>query len=194
MKRTILFTVIASILAITAFADPKTITTQDYVDNTFQTKIPAQSGTQPTVITSTNTAGTVGEQGIWGYDYIFYGPMSSSMQAYKDNVITLDSVRTALRYITHPNYTTSVPNGTADTVKELPVFSPVSGSDTDKFYKVLTTNTLNYDGTWNTYDVIPTLMAVNAGMDTKQDKMTCARYIENAEQTAANCLLWNVPD
>lgn len=31
-------------------------------------------------------------------------------------------------------------------------------------------------------------------IDAKQGKKVCVRYIENAEETSANCLLWNLPD
>ena len=72
MKRTFLFATIASILSINAYAVSATVTSKDYVDTTRQATIPA-SGTNSatpgdTVVTYTDTAGTIGERGIfdWG--------------------------------------------------------------------------------------------------------------------------------
>ncbi len=187
-KKSILFGTIASVLALNAFADPVTITTQDYVDTNFQTKIPAQQANWPKeIITATNTPGVVGTAGIYDTDYRFY---DASVQ-YDPNIAnylpTMTALHTAFEDLVDPAVTNSA---FADAAKQIPVFS--GGSD--KFKKVITTNTLDYQGTWDTGNVIPTLTAVSSGMATKQDKMTCAQYIENAEQTSANCLLWNVPD
>ena len=68
MKRTFLFATIASILSINAYAVSATVTSKDYVDTTRQATIPA-SGTNSetpgdTVVTYTDTAGTIGERGI----------------------------------------------------------------------------------------------------------------------------------
>lgn len=39
---------------------------------------------------------------------------------------------------------------------------------------------------------IPTDGAVYAAVDTKQNKMTCTRWLDNAEHTDENCLLWDL--
>ena len=72
MKRTFLFAAIASILSINAYAVSATVTSKDYVDTEVakkQNTIPAagtNTGTAGTaVVTYTNTAGTVGERGIY---------------------------------------------------------------------------------------------------------------------------------
>ena len=75
MSKKLLFAAIASILTLNAFADSKTITTQDYVDNKFQTKIPATvvdedlvdywgSDVTKTLVATTDTPGQVGQMGI----------------------------------------------------------------------------------------------------------------------------------
>ena len=69
MKRTFLFATIASILSINAYAVSATVTSKDYVDTTRQATIPA-SGTNAstpgdTVVTYTDTAGTIGEREIY---------------------------------------------------------------------------------------------------------------------------------
>lgn len=71
MKRTLLFTVIASVLTTGAYATSSTVTSKDYVDTQDalkQNTIPA-TGTNSatpgdTVVTYTDTAGTIGERGI----------------------------------------------------------------------------------------------------------------------------------
>lgn len=189
-KKSILFGTIASVLALNAFADPVTITTQDYVDTNFQTKIPAkQSGWADTVITSTDTAGTVGQRGVYDFTYDFYNDTVEMEPDVANYLAGMYAIRTALEYVTDADR--SAPNLSGNANKVLPVFSP---SGNDSFSRVITTNTLDYQGAWDTGNVIPTLTAVSSGMANKQDKMTCAQYIENAEQTSANCLLWNVPD
>ena len=69
MSKKLLFATIASILTLNAFADSKTITTQGYVDNKFQTKIPANSFTafgegMPSLLSTTDTDGVTGEIGL----------------------------------------------------------------------------------------------------------------------------------
>ena len=74
MSKKLLFGLIASVLSINAFAETtsSTVTSKNYVDNVVATKqntIPAagtNTGTAGTaVVTYTNTAGTVGERGIY---------------------------------------------------------------------------------------------------------------------------------
>ncbi len=76
-KKSLLLGAIASVIAINSVFADATITTKNYVDTTRQATIPA-SGTNAntpgeTVVTYTDTAGTIGERGIvfdWeNYDY-----------------------------------------------------------------------------------------------------------------------------
>ena len=74
----LLFAAIASILATAAYADTKTVTTQSYVDNKFQEKIPAKStklnpsdqSFAPSVVTNGATDGNVGQMGIITLGYL----------------------------------------------------------------------------------------------------------------------------
>ncbi len=186
MKRTLLFTAIASILTSGAFAVSSTVTSKDYVDNTFQTKIPAQQpGWASTVITTTNTAGTVGQRGIYDYTYDFYGDTIETEPDAANYLAGMATLNTALQYVTTTD-STGTPSG--DETKALPVFTR---GWIDHFDRIITTNTLDYQGTWNTGNVIPTLTAVNAGVATKQDKMTCAGWPDGVAHTDENCWLWN---
>lgn len=78
MSKKLLYAIIATICATTAFADTKTVTTQSYVDNNFQTKIPAKStklnpsdqSFAPSVVTNGATAGNIGQMGIITLGYL----------------------------------------------------------------------------------------------------------------------------
>ena len=69
MSKKLLFAAIASILATGAYATSATVTSKDYVDNTFQTKIPAKATaseySSASLVEATGTPGTVGERKIW---------------------------------------------------------------------------------------------------------------------------------
>ena len=164
MKRTFLFATIASILSINAFADPATITTQDYVDTNFQTKIPAQSANWPKeLITTTNTAGVVGTAGIYDTTYTFYDDTLDYYSNAGQYLATMHTLKTALQYITDGGRASVRPGDS----KRIPVFS---ATDSDRFDAMMTTNTWNYQGNVSMDSVIPTLTAVSTGMATKQDK------------------------
>ena len=194
MNKKILFGLIGAIFATGAFgeATTQTVTTQNYVDTNFQTKIPAKSGNLNTVITSTDTAGTVGQRNIYDYTYAYY----DDTLAYDANagkyLAGMEAVNSALQYVTNRTLASS-PGGDSNSTHELPIFPQNIGGD--KFDRIITTNTLNYTGTWGTNNVIPSLMAVNAGMESKQNKMTCTRWLdtpENPDHTDENCLLWEL--
>ncbi len=80
MSKKLLFAIIATICTTTAFADSKTITTQDYVDTNFQTKIPATSSdlewVTKTLVATTDTAGQVEQIGVYSSDLEDYGGSS----------------------------------------------------------------------------------------------------------------------
>lgn len=189
MNKKLLFGLIGTIVATGAFADPVTITTQDYVDTNFQTKIPAQSGALSTVITSTNTAGTVGQRSIYDYTYDFYDATLYYDANAGQYLAGMEALNTALKYVTDKSRASS-PGGDSNSINELPVFP--KNTSKDKFDRIVTTNTLDYTGNFETHNVIPSLMAVNEGMETKQNKMTCTQWIDNAEHTDENCLLWDL--
>ena len=190
MIKKLLFAMAIAAVAGNAYAETttQTVTTQNYVDTNFQTKIPAKTNSLDAVVIATDTAGVTGERGIWGYGYDFYGEGNDYMQDYEGTLTTLEDVRTALKYITTDN-TSAIQD--PDAIRMIPVFS---GNDRVKFWKMITTNSLDNLPWSSTYNIIPSVMAVNSGLDSKQDKMTCAQYITGAEETSENCLLWNVPD
>ena len=96
MKRTLLFTVIASVLTTGAYATSSTVTSKDYVDAQDalkQNTIPA-TGTNSetpgdTVVTYTSTAGTIGERGICDAD------AEENDDCDNDNLVTRDFVADA---------------------------------------------------------------------------------------------------
>ena len=97
MKRTFLFATIASILSINAFAVSATVTSKDYVDTTRQATIPA-SGTNSatpgdTVVTYTDTAGTIGERGICSSDAYDDGDCGNN------ELVTTDVIYDVLDYV-----------------------------------------------------------------------------------------------
>ncbi len=196
MNKKLLFGLIGAIVATGAFgeATTQTVTTQNYVDTNFQTKIPAKSGNLSTVITSTDTAGTVGQLPIYDYTHEFYDDTLDYDANAGKYLAGMEALNTALQYVTDRTLASS-PGGDNDSnsINALPVFPKNTGGD--KFDRIITTNTLNYTGTWGTNNVIPSLMAVNAGMESKQNKMTCTRWLdtpENPDHTDENCLLWEL--
>ena len=97
MKKYILFTAIASVLSINAYAVSATVTSKDYVDTTRQATIPA-SGTNSatpgdTVVTYTSTAGTIGERGICDADAYDDGDCSDT------NLVTTDVIGSVIDYV-----------------------------------------------------------------------------------------------
>ncbi len=177
----------------------QTVTTQNYVDTNFQTKIPA-AGTNAatlgnTIVTYTDNAGTIGERQFFTSSYNAYVPMSENptYSYVKDRVPTMNSLNDALKWSIPAN---GIGNGvknapSGERVHYLPEFSDTAG----RLYRIRTVNSMDESiGSLQRYNVIPTLAALDSGMETKQDKMTCARYITGAEETSENCLLWNLPD
>ena len=291
MSKKLLFAAIASILTLNAFADSKTITTQDYVDNKFQTKIPAKSTaseySSASLVEATGTAGSVSERKIFDHlvdwntdpdgDSSFYSGNVYSNDDYDEIIPSIptvgavaESIDVAIR---HRQY--EIPKagyGYIDGLNQYVdyggasnsgswLFSGTKGSalvtktDQDgvigerKIFE--STDVSGYHATGLTQDQkdiqdisIPTVGAMmtaiansqvtlptgtagnvvtynsngvvggsvatydgsgtyNAGTDagkiataaaveTKQNKMTCTRWLDNAEHTDANCLLWSI--
>lgn len=287
MSKKLLFAAIASILTLNAFADSKTITTQGYVDNKFQTKIPATvvdedlvdywgSDVTKTLVATTDTPGQVGQMGIvalpWDAaqtifpDYNDYLMSVSVIPTYAEMLSGEHQIRRDMQFRISKSGHNSAgsPYGTGDAqytnqwlnanikgtglvtktsqdgqLGERKIFeaSDVSGyhaTGLTQYQKDiqdisiptvgammnaiangvsagLPTGTANsivmYNangniggsrtiatsvGTNTSATTIPTTGAVVTGLNTKQNKMTCTRYVENAEQTDENCLLWSI--
>lgn len=281
MSKKLLFAAIASILTLNAFADSKTITTQGYVDNKFQTKIPANSfevgnTNFPSIVSTTESPGQVEQMGVitynlmnewgevsdlsaygaeelaemdnlvmsWGYgglleDKIFkrqltipksgkYQSNANNGREYNSDLDWLDSTTKGVSLVTRTtqdsfigerkiietadvaNYGTgtaterqiqeisiptmgavmaaisnnqvTLPTGTANSIVMYNANGNIGGSRT------IATSV----GTNTSATTIPTTGAVVTGLNTKQNKMTCTRWLDNAEQTDANCLLWSI--
>ena len=169
MNKKLIFATIASILTINAFADPVTITTQDYVDTTKQNKISA-SGTggaynmpmPDSVITDTATDGTIakrfiiegddngGADGLWLGDNDWLG-----------NILAVGNLAHFL-------------------------------ADGNNFQGINETGIKTGVVTIGLLDKAFERRQIIANQ--KQPKKVCVRYIDGAAETSENCLLWNLPD
>ena len=206
MKRTFLFVTIASILSINAYADPATITTQDYVDNNFQEKIPAGSfGANYSVVTYGANAGNVEERLIidatsdsWWSENIIKnytaggGLMSDDAKLYGMYSLnaTNEQYENALlpaKYISYglDRKQYKITPGTTGSVA---IFNGTAAGGSAKFTEKAISNSATYNnGTLTNGDNIASISAV----ETKQNKMTCTRWLNNIE-TDENCLLWSI--
>lgn len=184
MKQALFIGAIASVLTLNAYADPVTITTQDYVDTNFQTKIPAQSGYASTVITTTDTAGTVGQRGIYGgaYDRILYEEEVEDDPNVRDYLPGMYTLHTALEYISGISAARAVVNA-GNRYNRLLV---PTQDDSATFNYMATVNSVN-DVNGAPSQFVPTM----AAMTEKQNKMTCTQWVSD-EHTDANCLLWDL--
>ena len=199
MKRTFLFATIASILSINAFADPATITTQDYVDTNFQTKIPAGTISSAgsvggSIVAYTSDAGTVGERGIYNtaaetagaYGVYLVQSQNSNYAHYKDYLPTMKTLNTGLTYISSSTGTSGVAPATSGNQKNRVL---VPNDSAVGFNHLLTVNSADaMSASLDASQYIPTM----AAMTEKQNKMTCTRWLDNAEHTDENCLLWSI--
>ena len=207
-KKTLLLGAIASIITINSVFADTTVTTKDYVDSqvaTKQTKIDVTDAnfTNGSIVTYTDTAGTLGLRGVWddGAEtaYNGYNTVIDNYPEYADAtkgmVPTMNGLTGIMKWMMPANGSGYViknrPSGAGAQVHYLPEFADTSG----RWYRIRTVNSVDESiGGWQRYNVIPTLAALDSGLEAKQDKMTCAQYITGAEETSENCLLWNVPD
>ncbi len=201
IKKLLLLGAVASIITINSVFADTTVTTQNYVDTNFQTKIPAN--TNGNIVTYTDTAGTLGVRGVWdnGSETAYNG-YNSVIETYpeyadatKGMVPTMNGLTGVMKWMMPANGNGFViknrPSGAGAQIHYLPEFADTSG----RWYRIRTVNSVDESlGNWQRYDVIPTLAALDSGLEAKQDKMTCAQYITGAEETSENCLLWNLPD
>ena len=179
-----------AIVATGAFgeATTQTVTTKNYVDTNFQTKIPAKSGDLNTVITSTDTAGTVGQLPIYDYEYEFYADelqLDPNIEHYLPEMGTLNG---ALEYISDDwgaGHLAAANSGAGKHWILVPDNSKVG------FKHIVTVNSIDYLTTLDPTQAVPTMKA----MEEKQNKMTCTRWLdtpEHPEHNDDNCLLWDL--
>ncbi|MBQ6736019.1 MAG: hypothetical protein IJQ90_00855 [Alphaproteobacteria bacterium] len=165
MSKVLLFGAIASVLAINlVFADPVTVTTQDYVDTavaTKQDKITAKTDEYypDSVITDTETNGTVSKR------LVVYGDPYNAWFV-DDTAIGAALFQGAL-LSTLPRYVDGIYNYSDAELKN----AVVSAGVLDKAFK-----------------------STHLFISTKQKTKVCVQYIDGAAETSENCLLWNLPD
>ena len=153
------------------------------------------TGTPDAVVTYDTNGDIGGERGIYNYDYAFLDEEIYDAGSYDESldsqIPTTSVIKTALKYIA-PAYGAGmgvVGSQLPDSPHTIPAFSDVDG----KFARLRTVRTLDEVGSWATYNAIPTVMLMNTEIGKKQNKKTCTRWIENADETDENCLLWNLP-
>ena len=195
MNKKLLFGLIGAIVATGAFgeATTQTIPTQGYVDDNFQTKIPA-AGTNASelgtrVVTYTGTAGELGERNLFNTGFARVRAQPTSLTSNKGSVTTLEGLYDAIKNISDPSLgTNGLVSATSATESQwIPVFD---GSKLG-FQYILTANTVEQVGNRDPSQYIPTMKA----MESKQNKMTCTRWLdtpENPDHTDENCLLWEL--
>ena len=153
------------------------------------------TGTPDAVVTYDTNGDIGGERGIYNYDYDwldeeYYGDGSYD-ESLDSQIPTTSVIKSALKYIAPADGVGfGVVGGPLPNSSHIiPSFSNIDG----KFGRLLTVRTLDEVGSWATYNAIPTVMLMNTEIGKKQDKKTCTRWIENADETDENCLLWNLP-
>lgn len=131
------------------------------------------------VVTKTTNSGFVGERKIIETaDVANYGTGTATQQQIQEiSIPTMGAVMAAIS-----NNQVTLPTGTANSIVMYNANGNIGGSRT------IATSV----GTNTSATTIPTTGAVVTGLNSKQNKMTCTRYVENAEQTDENCLLWSI--
>lgn len=194
MNKKLLFGLIGAIIATGAFGETttQTIPTQGYVDDNFQTKIPA-TGTNVatpgnTIVTYTGTAGTIGERKLYNSTFERYNAVPDR---YKDYVPTMESIYKALEYVTSDSASNTMASATSDNQHNW-ILVPRQGGDGVRFEHLVSVNSAaSMNSSNDPSQYIPTMKA----MEEKQNKMTCTRWLdtpENPDHTDENCLLWEL--
>ena len=131
------------------------------------------------VVTKTTNSGFVGERKIIETaDVANYGTGTATQQQIQEiSIPTMGAVMAAIS-----NNQVTLPTGTANSIVMYNANGNIGGSRT------IATSV----GTNTSATTIPTTGAVVTGLNTKQNKMTCTRWLDNAEQTDENCLLWSI--
>ncbi len=95
-KKSLLFGAIASVIAINSVFADTIVTSKSYVDTTRQATIPAArtNANTPgeTVVTYTNTAGTIGERGIFNPDTNFDYETNEVATGHEGDLVTAESI------------------------------------------------------------------------------------------------------
>lgn len=209
MHKKLLLGLIGTIIVGHAFAETttSTIPTQGYVDTNFQTKIPAGSfGENNSIVTYGANAGDTQERLILHptttIDDATLGTFLLNGKLFDDNVIIglfkqqlgatdeqYDDALLPAKYINRglgaKQY--KITPGTTGSVVTY------NGTDTNRNGGALFSERAIYDGS-TTYDATTDAdKLITAGaVDNKQNKMTCTQWLDNAEHTDENCLLWQL--
>ncbi len=174
IKKSFLLGVITSVIAINSVFADATITTKNYVDTTRQATIPAAGTNEDTpgetVVTYTDTAGVIGERGI--YD-------GGILWKKDDRLTTVYGVEEMIDSIS--------PTGTAGTV---PVYD--NDGELGNVSRGIYDGSTTYDSSTDA-DKLVTASALQDSIPSQFVTVTeksCEEYIENTEHTDSNCLLW----
>lgn len=152
------------------------------------------TGTANAAVTYDANGNIGGEREIYDTSYMSIW-VRPTVTTNDDKLAKVGHVRMLQNLITDASRRGSAPSDEND-YRLLPVFNSALNG---KFGGLITANSLD-EGTWKTNNwptnnVIPSLMAVNAGLDTKQSKKVCVRWLPDVvEQTDETCLLWDLPD
>ncbi|MBQ6736231.1 MAG: hypothetical protein IJQ90_01960 [Alphaproteobacteria bacterium] len=197
MSKKLLFVVLAVVTVTGAFAETttQTVPTQSYVDTNFQTKIPAGTVNKGSVVSYTDEAGTVGERGIynnfWPYmAYLSraYNSQNTSYAYLQDYLPTMNDLTNVLKYISSSaGAVGTVPASSGNEHIWIAAFA--NNADKPGFTHINAINSASVMSSSNDpSQYIPTMKA----MEEKQNKMTCTRWLDNADETDENCLLWSL--
>lgn len=209
MHKKLLLGLIGTIIAGHAFAETttQTIPTQSYVDTNFQSKIPAGThGANNTVVTYGANSGDVQERLIL---YPSTGLNDGRLSLFlADGLLFRDGQALVTSYKNRENITDEQFNNslvsakyianafeqkqnliTPGTTGSVAIFNGTTGNNGSAKF----TERAIYDGS-TTYDSTTDAdKLITAGaVDNKQNKMTCTRWLDNAEHTDENCLLWQL--
>ena len=130
------------------------------------------------LVTRTTNDGFTGERKIFEESDVanYNTGTAGEKQAKSISIPTMGAVMAAIS-----NNQVTLPTGTAGNVVTYNSNGAIGGS----------VATYNGSGTYNA-STDAGKIATAAAVETKQNKMTCTRWLDNAEHTDANCLLWNL--
>ena len=130
------------------------------------------------LVTRTTNDGFTGERKIFEESDVanYNTGTAQQKQAKSISIPTMGAVMAAIS-----NNQVTLPTGTAGNVVTYNAQGNIGGS----------VATYNGSGTYNA-STDAGKIATAAAVETKQNKMTCTRWLDNAEHTDANCLLWSI--
>ena len=132
------------------------------------------------LVTKTSEDGHLGERKIFEASDVSGYHATGLTQIQKDiQDISIPTVGAMMAAISNNQVT--LPTGTAGNVVTYNAQGNIGGS----------VATYNGSGTYNA-STDAGKIATAAAVETKQNKMTCTRWLDNAEHTDANCLLWSI--